>query len=139
MKHYYFLFIALSIALTTVQAAEDDFLLLTLDSNLIGPLAAHDGTIRDGQQAAELLDAYHQLLAAEVHSEVASLHEQLLKFIPGFEVAYTAADSAEISHIMSEMDMLLAAIQRIHAEYYTQEVTDLLTQAYQLVLPTFGD
>ena len=40
---------------------------------------------------------------------------------------------------MSEIDLRLAAIQDVHAQKYTQDVVGLLTEAYQLILPTFGD
>ena len=40
---------------------------------------------------------------------------------------------------MSEIDLRLAAIQDVHAQQYTRDVIGLLTEAYQLILPTFGD
>ena len=86
-----------------------------------------------------LIGTYHQLLDIEVRSEVEALHRQIMNFIPGFEVAYTAADSAEIAHIMSEIDLRLATLQNVHAQNYTQDVVELLSEAYQLILPTFGD
>jgi hypothetical protein len=139
MAHYLFVLLILSFGLAGAQGAEDEFALLTISGDLIGPIESLDHRIDDARQATQLISAYHQLLSAEVQTEVALLHEQILKFIPGFEVAYTAADSAEFSHLMSEMDLRLAAIQDIHAQEYTQDVIALLTEAYQLILPTFGD
>ena len=139
MTHYLFVLLILSLGLTSAQGAEDEIVLLTFNGDLIGPIESIDHRIDDSQQATQLISAYHQLLSAEMQTEVALLHEQILEFIPGFEVAYIAADSAEFSHLMSEMDLRLAAIQDVHAQKYTQDVVGLLTEAYQQILPTFGD
>lgn len=139
MSRYLSALIILGIALASAQGAEDEFVLLTIGGDLIGPIEPIGERIGDAQHASRLISAYHQLLTAQAQIEVASLHEQMLELKPGFEVAYAAADSAEISHIMSEIDLRLAAIQEVHAREYTQDVIDLLTDAYQLILPTFGD
>ena len=131
--------IALCAGQGNVQGAEDEFLLLTIGGNLIGPIEPLGDSIDDAQQASQLISAYHQLLTRQLQIEVASLHEQMLKLVPGFEVAYTAADSAEVAHVMSEIDLRLAAIQEVHAQKYTQDVIGLLAEAYQMILPTFGD
>jgi hypothetical protein len=133
------LILGFAFAMTSAQGAEDEFEILTIKGNLIGPILPIEDRIGSAQQATRLISAYHQLLTAAVQMEVASLHEQILGFIPGFEVAYTAADSAEFSHLMSEIDLRLAAIQDVHAQKYTQDVVSLLTEAYQLILPRFGD
>ena len=139
MARYLSVFLILGFALANVQGEEDEFVILTIDGNLIGPIEPIGDRINSAQEATRLISAYHQLLTPAVQIEVASLHEQILEFIPGFEVAYTAADSAEFSHLMSEIDLRLVAIQDVHAQQYTRDVIDLLTEAYQLILPTFGD
>lgn len=131
--------VILGLALASAQAAEEDFVLLNVKGDLIGPIEENAKMPVDRQQAARLIEAYHQQLGSQFKAEVETLHAQLLTFIPGFEVAYTAADSAEIAHIMSEIDLRLAALQTIHVQNYTQDVVGLLTEAYQLILPTFGD
>jgi hypothetical protein len=139
MVRYLSVLLILGFALANAQGAEDEFVILTIDGNLIGPIEPIGDRIDNAQEATQLISAYHQLLNTAVQIEVASLHEQILEFIPGFEVAYTAADSAEFSHLMSEIDLRLAAIQDVHAQQYTREVIGLLTEAYQMILPTFGD
>jgi len=139
MARYLSVFLILGFALANVQGEEDEFVILTIDGNLIGPIEPIGDRINSAQEATRLISAYHQLLTPAVQIEVASLHEQILEFIPGFEVAYIAADSAEFSHLMSEIDLRLAAIQYVHAQKYTQDVVGLLAEAYQLILPTFGN
>lgn len=139
MSHFLSVLLILGMTLTKAQGAEDEFVLLTFEGDLIGTVETIDDRVDDPLKATKLIRAYHLLLTTEVRAEVESLHEEMLKLVPGFEVAYTAADSAEFSHLMSEMDLRLAAIQDIHAREYTRDVTALLTEAYQLLLPTFGD
>lgn len=134
-----FIFLALIMALVSAQGAEDEIVLLNLDDKRIGQIEPIADNIVDAKQAMRLIGAYHQLLDIEVRTEVEALHRQIINFIPGFEVAYTAADSAEIAHIMSEIDLRLATLQNVHANNYTQDVVDLLSEAYQLILPAFGD
>ncbi|GJM11697.1 MAG: hypothetical protein DHS20C12_01000 [Pseudohongiella sp.] len=128
-----------SISSLGIQAAEDEVVLLSVGGDLIDLVQSTDHRLETPKQATDFIQVYHQLLADRTKEEVDSLHEQILGFIPGFEVAYTAADSAEIAHIMSEIDLRLAAIQAIHRDKYTQDVAEKLTEAYQLILPTFGD
>ena len=120
-------------------SAEDDPLVLSIEGNLIGLTAPFDGDIGDREEALLLVNAYHQLLPPAALAQIVPLHDQILRLIPDFQVAYAAADSAEITHVMSEIDMRLAAMQKIYAREFTQEVTGLLRDAYQLILPGFGD
>lgn len=125
--------------LQSLLAAEDDVLLLTIEGNLIGLTEPFDGEIADRGAALRLANAYHRLLPEAALSQIEPLHAELLRLIPDFQVAYAAADSAEITDVMSEIDACLAAMQEIYAQEYTSEVIELLSEAYQLILPTFGD
>lgn len=134
-----FSILALGCCLGAALAAEDEQLLLTIEGNLIGLIESGENTAGDRGEALRITDRYYGLLPPAVRSEVTALHAQIVRLIPDFEVAYAAADSAEITHVMSEIDLRLAALQAIYVEHYTQEVTVLLRQAYQLILPAFGD
>lgn len=139
MVRYPLVLLILCLPLASAQGAEGDSALLTLEGDLIGLRDFEKDEVENASQAAAIVGAYYQLLPNQTLTEADSLYQQLLSLIPGFEVAYAAADSAEIAHVMSEIDSRLAAIQKIHAENYTQDVADLLTKAYQIILPTFGD
>ncbi len=139
MARYLSVLLILGFALANARGAEDEFVILRIDGNLIGPIEPIGGRINRAQEATRLISAYHLLLTPAVQIGGASLHAQILEFRPGFEVAYTGADSAELCHLMSEIDLRLAAIQDVHSQQYTRDVIGLLTEAYQLILPTFGD
>ncbi len=119
--------------------AEDDFVLLTIEGDLIGLTEPFDGNIDSREEALHLVDTYHRLLPPAALMQIKLLHNKVLQLIPDFQVAYAAADSAEITHVMSEIDIHLSAMKMIYLREYTQEVTGLLNNAYQLILPSFGD
>ena len=131
--------IVLSLSLLAAYGAENDIQLLTIEGNLIGLSETFDSTIVDRQDAVRLVHEYHRLLPEDLRTDVESLHRQILKLLPDFEVAYAAADSAEITHVMSEIDSRWASIQEVHRQTYTFAVVSLLYEAYQLLLPTLDD
>lgn len=130
--------IAMSLIPPLAQGAEDE-VLLRLDGDLIGLPPTASEVLVDREQALRLIDDYYSLLAPEALRRVEALHREILGLIPDFEVAYAAADSAEITHVMSEIDLRLAALQQVYATNYTQEVTALLQKAYRLILPGLGE
>jgi len=131
--------IVLSLSLLAAYGAENDIQLLTIEGNLIGLSETFDSTIVDRQDAVRLVHEYHRLLPEDLRTDVESLHQQILKLLPDFEVAYAAADSAEITHVMSEIDSRWASIQGVHRQTYTLAVVSLLNEAYQLLLPAFDE
>lgn len=131
--------IVLSLSLLAAYGAENDIQLLTIEGNLIRLSETFDSTIVDRQDAVRLVHEYHRLLPEDLRTDVESLHQQILKLLPDFEVAYAAADSAEITHVMSEIDSRWASIQGVHRQTYTLAVVSLLNEAYQLLLPAFDE
>lgn len=131
--------IAISLPPPLAQGAEDEVVLLRIDGDLIGLAPTASEELIDREQALRLLDDYYSLLVPEELLNVEALHREILGLIPDFEVAYAAADSAEITHVMSEIDLRLAALQQVYATNYTQEVTVLLLEAYRLILPGLGE
>ena len=131
--------IVLSLSLLAAYGAENDIQLLTIEGNLIRLSETFDSTIVDRQDAVRLVHEYHRLLPEDLRTDVESLHQQILKLLPDFEVAYAAADSAEITHVMSEIDGRWASIQGVHRQTYTLAVVSLLNEAYQLLLPAFDE
>ena len=131
--------IVLSLSLLDAYGAENDIQLLTIEGNLIRLSETFDSTIVDRQDAVRLVHEYHRLLPEDLRTDVESLHQQILKLLPDFEVAYAAADSAEITHVMSEIDSRWASIQVVHRQTYALAVVSLLNEAYQLLLPAFDE
>lgn len=134
-----YLTIILCLGLGPAIGAEDDVVLLTIQGNLIGLTEPFNADILDREEAIRLVNAYHHLLPQTAIAQIEPLYDQTLRLIPDFQVAYAAADSAEITDVMSKIDSRLAAMQKIYTQHYTPEVVDLLNEAYRLILPAFGD
>jgi hypothetical protein len=65
-----------------------------------------------------------------LRTEIENLRHQLSALLPDYQVAFNAADSAELSQVKDEIDVRWAAIRRIHELQFTREVVRLLTEAY---------
>lgn len=115
-------------------AAEETLTLLTIEGDLIGSIETLDANT-DSEQ---LIRAYYALLEQDLYKEVEELHGQLLALIPYYEVAFIAADSAEITEVKSDIDTLWAQIRTVHAQYFTADVAGLLDDAYDSAFSTLG-
>jgi hypothetical protein len=111
---YYAALVLLSLLSTFANGAEDEVILLTIESELIGLIEPMQVNDMSRHQARQLIVNYHELLNSKTRAEIEYLHEKILTLIPELEIAYSAADSAE-------------------------EVTQLLNEAYQLILPSLGE
>lgn len=131
--------LATGLALTSlsplpVTAAEEEFVLLTIEGDLIGPLDKQDGAPDPGA----LINAYYALLPLQQQSELQSLRRRLLALAPDYDVAFTAADSAELTEVKSRISECWAAMQRLHGQYFRSEVITLLDEAYAALLSLAG-
>jgi hypothetical protein len=125
--------VGLCLALSAqLQAAE--LTLLTLEGDRIGIIEAPDPQTAPGR----FLDAYYALLPESVRDQALTLRGQLKQLIPDYNVAYTAADAAELTQVKSDIDTLMAGIHAIHAQYFTSEVEAMLDTAIDAVLVLVG-
>jgi hypothetical protein len=118
----------------SAQAQDDTLTLLTIEGDRIGLIATPDATIDPGR----LLESYYALLPAAVRDEALSLRAQLKRLIPDYNVAYTAADAAELTQVKSDIDALMAGVHGLHAAYFTSEVEAMLNAAIDAVLVLVG-
>ena len=113
----------------SATAAEEELLLLTIEGDLVGKIE----TLASGDDSAVIINSYYGLLPEEARSKLRILRRQLASLIPDYEVAYTASDSAELSEVIDEIDLLWATIRTLHAQGFTSEVVSLLNEAYSAV------
>lgn len=107
-------------------AADEELTLLSIAGDLIGKVESLDSDANPER----IIDTYYALLLDAQRLHVESLHRQLIKLMPDYEVAFTAADSAEITEVKSDIDALWAEIRTVHAHYFAPEVVELLNAAY---------
>ncbi len=114
------------------SSAEAELTLLTLEGDLIGRIEALDAD----SDSEVLIQAYYALLLPEIRLEAETLHTGLIDLIPNYEVAFIAADSAEITEVKFDIDVLWAGVRTLHALHFTREVAELLDTAYNSAFST---
>ena len=119
----FFLLVLLSPSATS---AEEELFLLTIEGDLLGTLEI----LEDEEDAAVILNAYYALLPEEVQASLISLRHRLTVLIPDYEVAYTATDSAELSEVMDDIDVIWGEIKIVHAQKFTSEVVEVLNTSF---------
>ncbi|MDB3992003.1 hypothetical protein N9478_00760 [Gammaproteobacteria bacterium] len=130
MKSYlmtYFLKIYWLIFLLPAIAAEaGDDTVLTVKGNLINRVA-----LASKEQSPDFIIAtYYDLLADVVKDEIVARRLMLENLLPNYEVAYLAADSAEMAEVRDKIDLRWARIQSIHIQFFNAEVVNVLNTAY---------
>lgn len=118
------------------SAAEDELTLLTLEGDRIGKLPEKLDLQGGAIDPGKTIQDYYALLPTDVRLDLETLHSALLALIPDYDVAFTAADSAEITEVKSDLDSLWASIRTIHLQYFTTEVRALLDTAYDSAFST---
>ena len=121
---YSFAVNALILSCASVYSAEE--VLLTIEGNLIDRIELVD----EGSDADLVITIYYDLLPDDARANIEILRGRLERLQPDYEVAYLAADSAEMTEVRDQIDDQWAVIQAILLYYFTAQVVDILNQAY---------
>ena len=113
------------VSVSSTFAAEEEILLL-FSGDRIG-LLTNDGT---EPGAEDLIGRYYALLAAPAQEKLATLQMQLANRMEDYEVAFAAADTAEVNEIYADLSGYWAEIQLIHYQEYTGAAMSELQNAY---------
>jgi len=108
-----------------VFAADND-VLLTIEGNLIERVDLLD----ENSSADVVISTYYDLLPQDAQADIGIRRNRLERLQPDYEVAYLAADSAEMAEIREKIDEQWAVIQSIHRYFFTAQVVETLNQAY---------
>ena len=110
----------------SASAAEEELTLLTIQGDLVGKIESLVGS----NDPELIIRSYYDLLPEELQAEVAILRLRLSALVPDYQVAFAAADRAELVDVMDEFDVHLTQIRSIHAQEFTLEVVEILNNAY---------
>ena len=113
------------LSVSDLFAAEEEVLLFLSDDRI--DLLASDG---NEPGAEDLIRRYYGLLAAPTQERLAALQMQLANRMEDYEVAFAAADTAEVNEIYADLTRFWAEIQLIHYREYTSAAIDELQTAY---------
>lgn len=108
------------------QDAEQEITLLTITGDLIGEL--NSIPVTDDPNA--IIVAYYAELDDEIREELIELRRRMDRRLEDYQVAYTAADTAEINETIDDLAFYWASIRTIHAREFTEGATQQLAKAY---------
>jgi len=108
-----------------VNAAENTPLLIITDDR-VGVLDEQNG---DYDPALEIT-RYYELLGSSEKQEALNLRRELVDLIPDYDVAFAAADTAEINSVLSAIAYRWAVLRTFHAEHFTDAAREALFRAY---------
>ena len=115
-----------------LYAADNEVIFLRVGDNLLERIEL----ISEDSDPETIIASYYNLLPISANQELTNRQQDLEKLLPDYEVAYLAADSAEMAEVRSEMDLKWAKILVLHFEFFNAEVMRILNTAY---VAKFGD
>ena len=118
--------IVLALAPLPSNGAEEEFTVLTITGNLIDKI----DSVTEGSPPLQTITAYYQLLSEQNRENLLQLKGKLDRRVADYNVAYTAADTAEINEIYDELSFNWAAIRTLHAQEFTEAAITVLNAAY---------
>jgi hypothetical protein len=121
-----FILFWISILPFSAIAAEEEIKLLTIEGNLIDRLELLD----ENSSASLVISTYYNLLPEQAQSDIGVRRTRLERLQPDYNVAYLAADSAEMAEVREKIDEQWTVIQSIHEYFFTRKVVETLNQAY---------
>ena len=124
--------LVLSLFARCLYAADSEVIFLTVGGNLLERIER----ISEDSDPETIIARYYDLLPVPVSREIKNRQQDLEKLLPDYEVAYLAADSAEMAEVRSEIDSKWARILVLHSEFFSAEVMLILNTAY---VAKFGD
>ena len=111
--------------LNPAQAAEEEILLTITDDRI--------DVIIEGEasgNADDLVLRYYELLTLEKQEQLQTLRRRMNRRMEDYEVAFAAADTAEVNEIVDDLSAYWTRIQQIHYEEFTPAAMAQLQAAY---------
>lgn len=129
------LLLALTLAVTTygAGAAEETVLLITGDR--IPVLSPVDDSLPPGQR----IDRYYVLLDDSLAAEATATLADLAGLVKNFDVAFAAADTAEVNNVISDIARRWAMLRTLHARYFSPAAIAELEGAYRALFPILDE
>lgn len=111
---------------TTPAHAAEETPLLTIGGNLIDAI----DSLNAETDPASVIEAYYNELSSNDRKQAQSLQRDLARLIPDYEVAFAAADTAEVNSVLSNITYRWAVLRTFHAEHFTEAARGELFRAY---------
>ena len=112
--------------ISPMLAADSEKTLLTIEGNLIDRVEL----INKNSPPNVIISAYYNLLSDFVRKDISVRQILLENLLPNYEVAYLAADSAEMAEVRDKINIEWGKIHTIHMQFFNAEIVDILNNAY---------
>ena len=112
--------------ISPMLAADSEKTLLTIEGNLIDRVEL----INKNSPPDVIISAYYNLLSDFVRKDISVRQILLENLLPNYEVAYLAADSAEMAEVRDKINIEWGKIHTIHMQFFNAEIVDILNNAY---------
>ena len=119
-------FAGATLAANTSTFAAEDTQLLTISGNLID---VPDSLDKEAAPASVIEQYYGELNSAD-RKQAMALQQELARLIPNYEIAFAAADTAEMNSVLSNIAYRWAVLRTFHAEHFTDAARADLFKAY---------
>ena len=86
--------------------------------------------LSEESEPSTIIKSYYRLLPDLANQEITERQNELEKLLPNYEVAYLAADSAEMAEVRTLIDDRWAKIHFLHSQFFNTEVVSILNTAY---------
>jgi hypothetical protein len=116
---------------TMLWSAETETIVLRID----GALITEDPSLAENLGPRELIDSYYGMLSDVVRERAFKLEEELATLMLDYDFAFSAADTAEVNNLVSDIALCWAKIRTLHASEYTREVVQQIESAYSDLHP----
>lgn len=114
-----------------LAAADSEPTVLSITGNLIDKIATLDAQAA----ASQVIAAYYELLDEPRRSEAKQWQEQFTRRVPDYDVAFSAADTAELNNVLEDFAVIWAHIRTIHYQEFTPAARQQLRHAYEEIFP----
>lgn len=116
---------------SNITATAQELTLRLIDNGLIDEMESVGADIT----ANSKIQIYYQQLPQSVQVMLQEYDEVLADLLVDYGVAHTAADSAEVTEIITDMNTVWIQIQKIYSESFTPAVIQTLHDAYSELYP----
>ena len=107
-------------------AADSETTLLIIEGNLIDRV----DLINKDSSPDVVISAHYDLLPDFVKTDISARQILLENLLPSYEVAYLAADSAEMAEVRDKINIEWGKIHTIHMQFFNTNVVTILNNAY---------
>lgn len=116
---------------SNITATAQELTLRSIGKGLIDEMESVGADIT----ANSMIQVYYQLLPQSIQVVLQEYDDVLADLLVDYDVAHTAADSAEVTEVITDMNTVWIQIQNIHSESFTPAVIQILHDAYSELYP----